>query len=342
MSEVKSGDVARFLKNPPHSCFVFLFCGNDSGLIAERTKHLVATLVGNENDPFRLVRLDGDALAQDSSLLADEALTVGLFGGDRIIWISAGSKNFVPSLEALILLHPPGCRIVIEASSLKSDSPLKKLGIKSPNVAVIECWPDGVKEIAGLIDAELSLSSLSITAEARGLLISMLGGDRLLSRGEIEKVKTYAYGEDYVTESAILAVVADASGANFDQAITAAFIGDRAGILMAVKRVVIDFDPATLLGLALGHAIMLRQFRLEIENGKSIEEAVERGPKLFGKKKSSVLQQVRLWNAATLLHYINKLSESVLHQRREPKIGEEIVIRALLGVTFGAPHRSLN
>ena len=139
MSEVKSGDVARFLKNPPRSCFVFLFCGNDSGLVAERTKHLVATLVGNGDDPFRLVRLDGDALAQDSSLLTDEALTIGLFGGDRIIWISAGSKNFVPSLEALILLHPPGCRIVIEAGSLKSDSPLKRLGVKSPNVAVIEC-----------------------------------------------------------------------------------------------------------------------------------------------------------------------------------------------------------
>jgi DNA polymerase-3 subunit delta len=342
VSEVKSGDVARFLKNPPRSCFAFLFCGNDSGLVAERTKHLVATLVGNEDDPFRLVRLDGDALAQDSSLLTDEALTIGLFGGDRIIWISAGSKNFVPSLEALILLHPPGCRIVIEAGSLKSDSPLKRLGVKSPNVAVIECWPDGVREIASLIDDELSLSSLSITAEARDLLISMLGGDRLLSRGEIEKVKIYAYGQDSVTESEVLAVVADASGSNFDHAISTAFIGDRAGILVAVKRAVIDFDPATLLGLALGHAIMLHQFRLEIEGGRSIEEAVERGPKLFGKKKSSVLQQLRIWNAITLFHHINKLSESILYQRREPKMGEEIVIRALLGVTFGAPRKSLN
>lgn len=341
MTEVKSGDVARFLKKPPRSCFVFLVCGNDTGLVAERTKEILGTLVGNESDPFRIVRLHGDALAEDSNLLADEALTVGLFGGDRIIWVFAGSKNFVPSLEALIRLHPPGCRIIIEAGSLKSDSALKNLCIKSANAAVIECWPDSVRDIESLIDDELSSSGLSITLEARDLLTSMLGGDRLLSRGELEKVKMYSYGQKSVTEHAILAVVGDASSSNFDQTIATAFNGDRAHILSAVKRVLIDLDPATILALTLRHAIMLHQLRLEIEGGRSVEEAVERGPKLFGKKKSSVSQQLMVWNAVTLLQHINKLSESILHQRREPKMGEEIVMRTLLGVSFGTTRRAL-
>lgn len=339
MAEIKGGDVARFLKNLPRSYLAFLICGSDTGLVTERTKQIVRSLAGSDDDPFRIVRLDGDALAQDSSLLADEALTIGLFGGDRIVWINAGSKNFLASLEALIVLQPPGCRLVIEAGPLKNDSALKRLCIKASNVAVIECWPDSVREIASLIEDEMSSSGLSITSEARDLLASLLGGDRLLSRGEIEKVKTYAYGQVSVAEYDILAIVADASSSNFDQAITAAFEGDRAGILELVKRVVIDFDPGALLGLALGHAMMLHQLRLEIEGGRSVEEAVERGPRLFGKKKMAILQQLKIWNASALLNQANKLSESVLHQRREPKLGEEIAMRTLLSVAYGAPRR---
>lgn len=341
MAEIKSGDVARFLKNLPRSYFTFLICGSDTGLVAERTKQIVATLTGSVDDPFGLVRLDGDAIAQDSKLLADEALTIGLFGGQRIVWITVGAKNFVPALEALLLLHPPGCKLVIEAGPLKTDSALRRLCIKSSNVAVVECWPDSVQVITSLIEEEMRASSLAITADALDLLTNLLGDDRLLSRSEIGKLKTYSYGQQSVTEHEILAVVADASSTDFDQAITAAFDGNRAFVLAIVRRIVLDLDCGTLLGLALGHAIMLHQLRLEIEAGKSIEESIERTPRLFGKRKTVVLQHLRIWNSTALLSQANRLSESVLHLRREPKLGDELVMRSLLGVAYGAPRSGL-
>lgn len=338
MAEIKSSDVDRFLRNLPQSYFAYLICGSDTGLVAERTRCIVKTLISNDNDPFRLVRLDGDSLAQDKSLLADEALTVGLFGCDRIVWVTAGAKNFVPSLEALIILQPPGCKLVIEAGPLKNDSALKRVCIKAHNVAVIECWPDGVREIASLIEDEMATSALSMTSDARDLLTSLLGGDRLLSRGEIEKIKTYSHGQTSITEEDILAIVADGSSSTFDQAIAAAFDGDRVGVLEIIKRVLVDFDPGTLLSLSLNHALLLHQFRLEIEGGRSVEEALERGPRFFGKKKATILRQLKLWNTDALFLQSSRLLESVKHLRHEPKLFEEIVIRSLLGVAHATPR----
>lgn len=339
MAEIKGGDIARFLKTIPKLYFAVLICGSDTGLVAERTNLIVKALADGDNDPFRLVRLDGDAISQDSNLLADEALTISMFGGDRIVWISAGAKNFIPSLESLLALQPPGCRLVIEAGPLKNDSALKRLCLKSPNVAVLDCWPDGAREIANLIDDEMASSGLSLTAEARDLLVSMLGGDRLLSRGEIAKVKVYAHGQTSVTENDILAVVADASGSSFDNAIMAAFDGDRGGVLDIVKRVLLDFDAGALLSMALGHALILHQIRFEIEDGRSIEESVDRGSRFFGNKKTSIQQQLRIWTAFGLLQQIVKLSDSVLLLRREPKLSEELVTRMLLGVAYAAQRR---
>lgn len=339
MAEIKSGDVARFLRNLPSSYFAFLICGSDSGLVAERTRHIVRALAGLDDDPFRVVRLDGDALAQDSKLLADEALTIGLFGGDRILWISAGSKSFVPSLESLLSLQPMGCKVIIEAGALKNDSALKRVCLKSQNVAVLECWPDGPREIANLVEEEMSSAGLSISAEARDLLSSLLGGDHLLSRGEIDKIKSYAHGQCAVSESDILAVVADASSTSFDQAIGAAFDGDRIGVLDLTKKVVVDFDPAALLSLALAHAILLHSLRLEIEGGRSVEDAIHRSPRVFGKKKSVIALQLKIWDASALLNQSAKLSEAVRLSRREPKLSDEIAIRSLLSIAHSAPRQ---
>ena len=52
------------------------------------------------NDPFALVRLDGDALASDPARLVDEATTVPLFGGRRAIRVRAGSRNLASGVEA--------------------------------------------------------------------------------------------------------------------------------------------------------------------------------------------------------------------------------------------------
>src|SRR3954471_6312187 len=93
MAAVKAGEVEGTLKRLSPSVVAVLFYGPDAGLIAERAKATAARAVDDPSDPFQLIRLDGDVVAADPARLADEAGTIGLFGGKRAIWVKPSSRN---------------------------------------------------------------------------------------------------------------------------------------------------------------------------------------------------------------------------------------------------------
>jgi len=100
--------------------FILLY-GPDSGLVRERAEALLASAVDDPNDPFSLVRLDGDELSADPSRLVDEAMTVPLFGGRRAIRVRAGSRSFASGVDTLADVALKDCRIVIEAGELRPE-----------------------------------------------------------------------------------------------------------------------------------------------------------------------------------------------------------------------------
>ena len=68
----------------------------------------------------------------------------------------------------------------------------------------------------------LGAAGLTITPEARELLLSRLGADRALSRSEIEKLALYAGGKGTIEIDDVEAVVGDASELAIDTMIMAA------------------------------------------------------------------------------------------------------------------------
>ena len=93
MVALKGRDIDAFLARPDAGRPIILLYGPDAGLVRERADALLASAVDDPNDPFSLVRLDGDELAAEPSRLVDEAMTVPLFGGRRAIRVRAGSAH---------------------------------------------------------------------------------------------------------------------------------------------------------------------------------------------------------------------------------------------------------
>ncbi|HEX3495962.1 MAG TPA: DNA polymerase III subunit delta, partial [Methylocella sp.] len=175
MVAIKNHEVERFLARPPPHIYLYLAFGTDAGLVAERTRKIVARAVDDPKDPFQLVRIGGDELANDPARLADEANTIPLFGGRRAILIEAQGKAFVAAFEPVLGAPPRDCTIVIEAGALKKDAPLRMLCERERNAAAIPCYPESVKDIAQLIDVEISAANLSIALDAKAFLVSQLG-----------------------------------------------------------------------------------------------------------------------------------------------------------------------
>src|SRR6187455_3073641 len=115
MVALRGKDIDTFLARPDPGRPVILLYGPDAGLVRERADALMASAVDDPNDPFSLVRLDGDELAAEPSRLVDEAMTVPLFGGRRAIRVRAGSRSFAAGIDTLADMPLKDCRIVIEA-----------------------------------------------------------------------------------------------------------------------------------------------------------------------------------------------------------------------------------
>src|SRR5271169_3046867 len=143
-------------------------------------------------DPMRLTRLEGDAVARDPGVLADEAYAVSMFGGARAIWIDAQGRDLLPALEPLFARPPQDCVIVVKAGILKKGTGLRNAFEKLADGASIECYADEERSLGPLIDAEARAAGLTIAPDARGYLIALLGADRQTTRGEIAKLMLYA------------------------------------------------------------------------------------------------------------------------------------------------------
>ena len=106
---------------------IYLVYGPDIGLVNERAKIVAERAVDDPADPFQLIRLDGDDIAGDPGRLADEAGTMGLFGGKRALWIRATSRNIAPAIDAVLKNELQDTIIVVEAGDLAKTSPLRNL-----------------------------------------------------------------------------------------------------------------------------------------------------------------------------------------------------------------------
>src|SRR5260370_38876783 len=93
------------LAEPSAAQLFALVFGPDAGLVSERVQAILRATVEDLNDPFRLVRLEGDELAADPARLIGEADTIPLFGGKRAVWAKAGGGRFHPA--ARVRTAPP-------------------------------------------------------------------------------------------------------------------------------------------------------------------------------------------------------------------------------------------
>ena len=109
MAELKASEVVRFLAKPDLSKSVFLVYGPDAGLVSETADKLADKSGVDLSDPFCTLRIDADVMASETSRLAEEAHTIAMFGGKRLIRISGSTrKDLVRAVQPVLDTPPRG------------------------------------------------------------------------------------------------------------------------------------------------------------------------------------------------------------------------------------------
>jgi len=338
VTALKGAAIATFMRQPDLKRRAFLVYGPDSGLVSEYVGRLVEACLKGRNDPFALVRLDADILVADPGRVSDELATIGMFGGERVVWLRAANmridgKALVASLQPAIAAISGGY-LVVEAGELSDKSPLRRLFDTSPDALALPCYADGPAEILRLIDDEMQEAGLSISPTARDGLAAQLGGDRIASRQEVRKLALYCHGQSLVSDDDVLAICGDVSSLAVDAVIDAMGLGDRHGTASAYARLIAeDIDTNAILSQALRHMLQLYLGTLDVERGRSARDVREaQRPPIFFKRANVFERQLRLWSSPRAGEAHRILTQALLDIRRNFVMAETIGERALLRV----------
>jgi DNA polymerase-3 subunit delta len=329
--KVAPRDLGRFLKTAEASVAAVLFYGPDQGLVRERAIELITRLAGDVRDPFRVAELTPAQLKEDPVRLADEAAALSLTGGRRVLRLREAGDGLTQALSELLAETTPAAFLVLEAGELGPRSSLRGLFERAGQAAAIACYLDDEGALQQVIADWLKTHGLTADRDALDFLMSRLGGDRGVTRQELEKLALYVGpGAKRLTLADAAMVVGDSSALTLDDLALALADGDRAALDRAYGRALEEgSDAITILRAAGRHLLRLHQVASAPDAGTALRAL---RPPVFFKLEQRFLSQLRLWPAARLTEALDRLvqAEARIKTNAQPK--DAIAERALLEV----------
>lgn len=339
--KLAAGRIEAFLRRPDPAVRGVLIYGPDRGLVRERADGLSRLLLGEPPDPFRLCELSPAAIKDDPVRLADEMASLSFTGGGRVVRLrDAGDAAASAIAAALETADGAEALLVVEAGDLAKRSSLRLLFEAAGNAVAIPCYADDEAGLAALAATMLADAGFSLSPDASACLAASLGGDRAMSRGEIEKLILYmeAGGSGTVGIDDVLACVGDSREASLDAVVMAAHGGDVAALDRALDLAYASgIHPVAVLRAAARHVQRLHLAASLVAAGKSLPEAMASlRPPVFYKLQDAFRAQLRLWPPARLAQALGLITQAELECKATGAPAEALCARVLWQIATAA------
>jgi DNA polymerase III subunit delta len=338
MVAVKAHQAESFLKPPGPRVGAVLFYGTDAGLVAERAARLAHVIAERESPAGEIIRLDDSDLDSDPDRLAVELQTISMFSGSKVVRAIAGRRITAAALQSLIDTDTLSAALIVEAGNLRPNDALRALFEKSAKAAAVACFPDEIHDLEGLIGETLKGHGLSISPDAREVLLARVGADRALSRNEIEKLALYASGKREIEASDVEAIVGDASEQTIDRILSAAASGDGARAVAEFARALAGGENAqAIIAATQRYFQRLHRIRSEIDAGRSFDDSIRQiRPPIHFKQKDALGRQCRAWSTARLTKAMSRTARAAKAARLSGTLEEAIAEDLLLSLAAAA------
>jgi DNA polymerase III subunit delta len=291
-------------------------------------------------------RFDGDAveLHMGEEVGGEDAVAacnaMGLFGsGSRLIVIDGVEAWKAPDAKAIAdyLRSPmPGTTLALVGNELKKDAPLAK-AVSSGKGEVL-LWDVAQRAVARWIAEQFKLNAARAEPEACRLLAELVGDDLYDLASEVEKLATWA-GGDEVTEADVAAIVAPRAGSPPWNLTDAWGVRDVGGVLREAERMLDRTgDPRSktiprVVGSLNKHIRNARMaHRLESQGLSPADAASKLGMKPYPAQK--LFAQVRNFSAAELDDALVRLADLDHALKGGSRLTNELELeRALVDIT---------
>ena len=316
--KLSGGQIERFCRRPDPAYPVILVHGADDGLVRERVERLIKTVLDDPKDPFRTSEVSVDQVRAEPSRLADEARSLCLLGGRRVIRLRQASDQATAACRLLLALPAIEALIVIDAGELGAGSSLRRLIEGAPNAVALPCYRDEGRDLAAFVDQQLAERGLGLDGDARAFVLDHVGADRGVTRGELDKLALYlGAGADggaarRATLADVAAVIGDSAALGLDDLVHGVALGDMAALERCLERLLGEGEhPVRLVRAQANHFARLHRLAALVERGEPVERVIERArPPIHFRRRSSVGTELRLWSAARAAQALTRLLEA--------------------------------
>ncbi len=340
--KLTGGRIEGFLRAPDAKVRAVVIYGPDVGLVKERLDRLTRLICPDLADPFRIAELSPAALKDDPSRLADEAAAIAMTGGRRVVRVRDAGDGLAGLLGSF-LENPAGdALILIEAGELSPRSALRKLAEAADNAAALPCYADEAGSLEAVIHESLAAHGLTAEPDAVAWLVDHLGGDRLLSRSELEKLAVYMGAKgDRVQLADAAACVGDSAALSLDDLAVATAEGDQATGQRVFERLRREGTPAVVVVRSLQrHFLRLHLAAGAMATGKSADQALAAlRPPVHFRLADHMKAQLARWPVDRLAHALDLLLKAEIDCKTTGLPADEICGRTLMHLTSAAGRR---
>jgi DNA polymerase-3 subunit delta len=307
---------AAALDRPDPNNRFYLFSGADnasSRLFAQR----LLTALGAEK-----VTAGSAQLKADPAWLADEAASLPMFGGPRLLWIEPAGEEIVPAVEALLALdRVEAAAVAITNNVLKNTSTLLKLTESSKAAVHVSSDLLSLRQQVAAVQELGRVEGLGITPTLAERIADEASGDLILARLELQKFALYAGASPErmldLAEDVVDVLGIDQSEAEYGRAGDLALAGDVEGL--AAELSLLDgagMDAIPVVRALQRRLLMLVPLKARIEQGQRADMVLQT---VWKRDKNVVGQILPRWTGPLLSEAFQRIQ----------KLERELLLRAV-------------
>ena len=345
MVKIAPAQADNFVSKPDPAVRAVLVFGPDGGMVRERGEKLAKSIVEDLRDPFRVAELTPSDLKDDPARLSDEAAAISMMGGRRVVRLREASDGVSSILKDFFAALPGDALIVVEAGDLPARSSLRKVFESEKAGAAIACYRDDRRSLPAVIQASLQDYGHSITPDALSYLAENLGGDRQVTRREVDKLALYkGFEPGRIELEDAIACVGDSADLTLDDLAFSVASGDLTMVERTMNRSFLEGSHAvTILRAVARHFHKLQFVSGLATQGLTIEDAAKKlRPPLFWKTAAQFKSQAGAWPQSKLTRATARLLEAERDCKKTGAPTQVLCSRVLFEIAAASPLRRRN
>lgn len=335
MTVIKRQQVDGLLAQWPADVRLLLLAGPDESGVATLAARALATLA-DAGDPLSIIDLPPERLKADPGLLADEAASLSMFGGRRVVRVDGAGEATVPALELLLAVPAAGNPVVMTAGDIRKTSALWKLTDKAPTARLAICYMLEGQDMQRWLTERARAEGLTLAPGIGERLAAAAGNDIGVLARELEKFALYLNATpdnpQRLEAAHVEALGVDSLDEDLLQLVSALIAGNDA----ALDRQLGLLPPNNAIGVLRVLArrlLQLAEIRTAMDRGASAGEAITSlRPPMFWKERDSTAAAMPRWSQRRIHRALDRVLEAEAAIKTPSSAGDVLGLQAVAGM----------